>query len=385
MIMTSKSKISAKADISLPDTSEMVSSDEDDSPMQESGIDSTKLKAKQSKITMKSSKAKDDSVMSEGAIRDSTIIYLGRIPSAMEESELRLFLKQFGNVERLKLFRSRKSAKPRGYAFVEFDDSEVASIVAETMSGYLIGKKRLVCHLVPPDKVHPELFRGCNRVFRKIDWAGLHREKVNRPKSADKMKEITKRLLLRERKKREQLKTMGIDFNFPGYEAASIDKETKVEKANTHGVAKDRSEKRISENDAETSKVKKLKVVETANEASKIEINSREENAQPKGSKKGLAAQHDSHLDKFKTDSDKEKSKVSSKAENIRKRRNKSESPRNKLETNNSVLQHHDTKKSKGDALEAQSSSSKEAKLTTTNMKTSKDKNSSKKRGRKSI
>jgi nucleolar protein 15 len=97
----------------------------------------------------------------------------------------------------------------------------VANVVADTMSGYLMGQKRLVCHVLPKDKIHPNLFKGSEKVFTKVDWAGIHRSIVNRPKPAEKMKEITKRLVSRERKRRQKLNELGIDYDFPGYAASN--------------------------------------------------------------------------------------------------------------------------------------------------------------------
>ena len=145
----------------------------------------------------------------------SRVVYLGHIPRGFEEAELSAFLGQFGKVTKLRLSRSKKTANTRGYAFVEFVSQEVAAIVAETMSGYLIDSKRMVCHVLPKDKVHDDMFSG--RPFKKVDWAARHRAKVNAPKSSSKMKVITKRLLGRERQKRIKLAEMGIDYVFPGY------------------------------------------------------------------------------------------------------------------------------------------------------------------------
>jgi hypothetical protein len=53
---------------------------------------------------------------------------------------------------------------------VEFVDPEVATIVAETMSGYLLLEKRLVCHVLPKEKVDNELmFAKPQRVLMKKD------------------------------------------------------------------------------------------------------------------------------------------------------------------------------------------------------------------------
>jgi nucleolar protein 15 len=146
---------------------------------------------------------------------DSRVIYLGHIPSAFEEPQLLQFLSQFGKVTNIKLSRSRRTGNSRGYAFVEFESNEVAAIVADTMSGYFImGERRLVCHIVPQDKIHPELFRGAKEnlaysqaghtsSFRLKKLHDSERKNVNGSKSLDQMKKITKRLLNREKKKRE--------------------------------------------------------------------------------------------------------------------------------------------------------------------------------------
>jgi nucleolar protein 15 len=173
------------------------------------------------KVKGRKPRAKKAAVVAKKEEDGSNVVYMGHIPTNFEEAELRGFLGQFGNVTALKLSRARKTSNPRGFGFVAFDDPEVAAVVADTMSGYLMGQKRVVCHVVPKDKVHPDLFKGAKKVFKKIDWAAKHRKKVNRPKSSDKMKEITQRLVSRERKKRDKLKELGIDYDFPGYAASN--------------------------------------------------------------------------------------------------------------------------------------------------------------------
>ena len=153
------------------------------------------------------------------ASKPSSVIYLGHLPHGFEEAEIRGFLNQFGSIRKLRLSRSKKSGNSRGYAFVQFVDPEVAAIVADTMSGYFLMEKRLVCHIMPRDKCHPELFAGHDRKFVKIDWQGLNREQVNKPRTAEGMKKITARLVKREAAKRKKLEALGIEYDFPGYSA----------------------------------------------------------------------------------------------------------------------------------------------------------------------
>ena len=168
----------------------------------------------------KAKKSKAEKAATKAA-KPSSVIYLGHLPHGFEEAEIRGFLNQFGSIRKLRLSRSKKSGNSRGYAFVQFVDAEVAAIVADTMSGYFLMEKRLVCHIMPRDKCHPELFAGHDRKFVKIDWQGLNREQVNKPRTAEGMKKITARLVKREAEKRKKLEALGIDYDFPGYAAGA--------------------------------------------------------------------------------------------------------------------------------------------------------------------
>lgn len=46
------------------------------------------------------------------------------------------------------------TARSKGYGFIEFESPEVAQIVAETMNGYYLDGRKLVCDVVDPAKVH---------------------------------------------------------------------------------------------------------------------------------------------------------------------------------------------------------------------------------------
>ena len=192
----------------------------------------------------------------------------------------------------MKLSRSQRTGNPRGYAFVEFADNEVAAIVADTMSGYLfMGERRLVCHIVPQDKIHPELFHG-SKVNLALAQAGhtssyrlkiLHdneRRKVNSSKSVDRLNKITRRLLGREKKKREQLKTMGIDYDFPGY-AAGATEEAPVAIKKKRKVSEDAAEQ--EDEAAKTVKKAKEAPVESKKKrkASEDAVDQEEEVAKP--------------------------------------------------------------------------------------------------------
>jgi len=118
--------------------------------------------------------------------------------------------------------RSTKTGRSRGYAFVDFADEEVARVVSETMSGYFLLEKRLICHVLPKDKVHEHMFTKPKRIPTKSDKQKKARSEVNQKvRSVDAMAGITKKLIKREEMKRKKLIDLGIDYDFPGYAASS--------------------------------------------------------------------------------------------------------------------------------------------------------------------
>merc|ERR1740121_998937 len=86
----------------------------------------------------------------------------------------------FGSVQS----KSKKTARSKGYGWIEFEEEEVAKIAAETMDGYLMFGRKLVCKLVPRDQVHPQLFRNHGR--KMVNFTFMRRSKAradynNRP------------------------------------------------------------------------------------------------------------------------------------------------------------------------------------------------------------
>jgi nucleolar protein 15 len=93
---------------------------------------------------------------------------------------MKKYFSQFGRVTRLRLSRNKKTGASKHYAFVEFQSSEVADIVARTMDNYLLFGHILKCKFIPAEQVHPDLFKGAGERF-KVDprnkKAGLQMER----------------------------------------------------------------------------------------------------------------------------------------------------------------------------------------------------------------
>mmetsp|Transcript_39857 Transcript_39857/g.64638 ORF Transcript_39857/g.64638 Transcript_39857/m.64638 type:complete len:409 (+) Transcript_39857:85-1311(+) len=174
-------------------------------------MDQKTKKALQQKV--KKLPYKDDAEYTPG------VMYIGHIPHGFYEDQMRGFFSQFGDINHLRLSRSQKTGRSRGYAFIEFKSHEVAEIVAETMNNYLLYGRLLVCKVVPPEKVHPLVFKHADRKPRLINWKKREIEKRNKPRTPEQDEKKVKILLMKESKKRKELDRLGVSYDFPGYAA----------------------------------------------------------------------------------------------------------------------------------------------------------------------
>ncbi|KAF4043393.1 RNA recognition motif-containing protein [Phytophthora infestans] len=149
----------------------------------------------------------------------SNVIYLGRVPHGFYEKQMLGFFKQFGVVRRVRLSRNKRTGNSKHYAFIQFDEPEVAQIVANTMNEYRLFDHTLSCHIVPSHAVHEHMFVGANKEFKPLPRQAINRNRHNAEKSYEQTVVNNKRLVTKERQKRKVLKALGIDYDFPGYEA----------------------------------------------------------------------------------------------------------------------------------------------------------------------
>uniref|UniRef100_A0A8C3DRM0 Nucleolar protein interacting with the FHA domain of MKI67 n=1 Tax=Corvus moneduloides TaxID=1196302 RepID=A0A8C3DRM0_CORMO len=143
------------------------------------------------------------------------VVFVGHLPRGLCEPQLREYFGQFGTVTRLRLSRSKKTGASKGYAFMEFESDDVAKIVADTMNNYLFSERLLKCQFIPPEKVHENLFKDCDKIFRKPSHPAVRR--YNRIRSLVEKARMTKRLLRKERLLRKKLAEKGLEYDFPGF------------------------------------------------------------------------------------------------------------------------------------------------------------------------
>ncbi|EHB09728.1 MKI67 FHA domain-interacting nucleolar phosphoprotein [Heterocephalus glaber] len=156
------------------------------------------------------------------------VIFVGLLPPVLFESQIKEYFSQFGNITRFRLSRSKRTGNSRGYAFVEFASEDVAKIEAEMTHNYLFGERLLVCHFMPPEKVHKDLFKGWqvpfhHPVYPAVKWYNHKQTLLQKLWMEDRFKKKEKLL-------RKKLIGKGIDYNFPSLVLSTKKKEVSDKK-----------------------------------------------------------------------------------------------------------------------------------------------------------
>ncbi|XP_078444943.1 RNA-binding (RRM/RBD/RNP motifs) family protein [Wolffia australiana] len=147
----------------------------------------------------------------------ATVLYVGRIPHGFYEDEMEGFFKQFGKIKRLRIARNKKTGRSKHYGFIEFESPEVAKIVADEIHGYLLFEHQLQIKPIPPEKVHPKLWRGMNLRFNVKDWTGIERRRHNKEKTVEQHQHMVQKILKRDKTSRKRVAAAGIDYEFPDF------------------------------------------------------------------------------------------------------------------------------------------------------------------------
>jgi len=69
-------------------------------------------------------------------------IYVGNLPFSATEDEIRNLFSPFGTVHAVKLVSDRETGRPRGFGFVEMEDSAAASAIS-ALNGKDMGGRSL--------------------------------------------------------------------------------------------------------------------------------------------------------------------------------------------------------------------------------------------------
>jgi nucleolar protein 15 len=142
-------------------------------------------------------------------------VFVGRIPHGFHENEMRQYFSQFGTITNLRLSRNRKTGASKHFAFVEFESDEVAKIVAQTMDNYLMFGHILKCKHAPTESLHPDVWKGANKRFKKVPFNKIEKRKLEEPKTKDKWTSKIAREQGKRAAKAEKMKGMGYEYDLP--------------------------------------------------------------------------------------------------------------------------------------------------------------------------
>lgn len=155
---------------------------------------------------------------------DKAVLYVGHLPKGFNEKELKDFFGQFGNITKIRVSRSKKTARSRGYAYLEVkgdtpgEGKKIAEIAAKAMNKYMIFDRALDVKVV--EETHRDLFKHGNREWKFVPTQAMFRSKKNseaEEKTPEQRKARIEGLLQKEKEKRDRLKELEIDYTFPGF------------------------------------------------------------------------------------------------------------------------------------------------------------------------
>ncbi|EFN54541.1 hypothetical protein CHLNCDRAFT_12701, partial [Chlorella variabilis] len=151
------------------------------------------------------------------------------IPHGFYEKQLKEYFSQFGRVTKVRLSRSKKTGKSKHYAFLEFGSAEVAAIAAGAMDGYMLLSQKLAARVLGKEEVHPDLFKGANRVFKKVPWGNIERERHNRARTPAGEERRVRQAVERDQRRQQRIAKAGIEYEYEGL-AAVVPKKAKKTK-----------------------------------------------------------------------------------------------------------------------------------------------------------
>ncbi|CAK9782214.1 hypothetical protein CC85DRAFT_282224 [Cutaneotrichosporon oleaginosum] len=206
--------------IGAPSDSDGADSSDDESDAEDAAVKAAGQRVEVSKLPH----ARDDASVADRLKRAAkrknvprATVYLGRIPHGFYEDEMKEYFGQFGDVTRLRLARNPKTGASRHYAYIEFSSEPVAEIVADTMHNYLLMGHLLQCAVVPKDAVHPELWVGANKKFRKVPRARLEKVRNDKARTKAQQAKADAGVRARQEARRERIKAAGIEYEFEGH------------------------------------------------------------------------------------------------------------------------------------------------------------------------
>ena len=144
--------------------------------------------------------------------KKKAVLHVSHLPTEYSEKEIRAFFGQFGKILKLRLSRSKKTARSRGYAYIQYEIPEIAQVAADATNNYFIGGRPILVEVMNHEAILPGLFKGANKKFK--DYT-LSRESVNRKghnKKSHECFEVSK--LESDEARSSKLAEAGVEYEF---------------------------------------------------------------------------------------------------------------------------------------------------------------------------
>lgn len=77
-------------------------------------------------------------------------LYVGNLPYSMTESSLKVLFETAGTVVAVRVVVDRETQRPKGFGFVEFEETSAADLAIETFAGRNVGGRELVVNEARP-------------------------------------------------------------------------------------------------------------------------------------------------------------------------------------------------------------------------------------------
>ncbi|KAL6930094.1 hypothetical protein ACO0SA_001501 [Hanseniaspora valbyensis] len=158
------------------------------------------------KLDTTEKKTKDSETKSK---KENKILYVSRLPQGFEEQELKKYFSQFGDINKCKIAKNKKTNKSRHYGFIKFYNDDDCDAAADSMDNYLLMGHLLRVKVVKGNSISKLRDYKKNIILKeKLKWKNL--DKIN----SENVSKYEQEADSRHAQRLEKLKESGIDFEY---------------------------------------------------------------------------------------------------------------------------------------------------------------------------
>lgn len=88
--------------------------------------------------------------------------------------------------------------------------------------------QRLSCRALRRSEVHPELFKGANRKYKKVPWKKIEAQRVNKERTPAEAAKRAAGLIRRDKERAARIAAAGIDYSYEPLAAQAAPKPKKT-------------------------------------------------------------------------------------------------------------------------------------------------------------